>query len=391
MHLKKKYMSEQNGNHKQTNLLPQKRKTGENIDDRDMKKTKTSTDVLGPIIYEPCELLPDLELQVGSKIEVIILAKFLSLSNIQVKYNQFWLENENYTLDSDIVAILNHANLFPIKEYIPSNIYGVRVIMKIVSSDGEKYQLNKSRAYIEIESVNPINEEFNLKKVDTEALNFDFDYDIPKYPGTMIGFNLSNEPAYRYEFQLVCDRGIESDNWTSEKMKYHVLYIDTATNRYELCLGNSYGEDGSPTYRWSVVYKPRSMGKAKLSEIGQIPLPVEHICILKSGLDWTEIRWGTDNVVIGEDNYQIEYIYWVPKVGSTIVDEEVRKEEIEADADKEEEVEAEVEAEAEESENMIMETNEPTTTVMEVEPTIKKSPEELAQDITEQLNLSFSF
>ncbi|XP_077249655.1 uncharacterized protein LOC143889371 [Tasmannia lanceolata] len=133
----------------------------------------------------------------------------------------------------------------------------------------------------------------------------------------------------KYSICVVADKGLKKPLYTSARLKKgEVLYLETHSNRYELCFnGEKVVSNGTmPTsqeadstdhehiidvFRWSRCKKPLPQ-KAMLS-IG-VPLPVEHLEALADNLDWEDIEWAQGGVVIGGNKYRLERVNFLSSI-----------------------------------------------------------------------------
>lgn len=133
-------------------------------------------------------------------------------------------------------------------------------------------------------------------------------------PDTILQSNLSNEPCFKYDISLVCDRGLDSTQWTSYKLKKAVLYVETATARYELSrMGTYKAADGNEydTYRWALVLNPFTVTLSVL-KVENVPLQPHRIKVIFENLDWNRIEWGANFVKVNNVEYKLEKLFWFP-------------------------------------------------------------------------------
>eukprot|EP01128_Nolandella_sp_AFSM9_P006991 TRINITY_DN3719_c0_g1_i1.p1 TRINITY_DN3719_c0_g1~~TRINITY_DN3719_c0_g1_i1.p1 ORF type:complete len:367 (+),score=54.28 TRINITY_DN3719_c0_g1_i1:27-1103(+) len=306
--------------------------------------------IVGPILYDPAESLPEILSSVNTLLEVHVLAKYLTLKNPKVKSNAIWGSGQ-YTTDSDVVAMLQHSGQWPLHEK-PPDLFGVRVFFRI--SDGlNEYKgrtMNgvSSQAWswhavsFSVERVLPMTSptpatlrlqrkkelsnsgDFTHKaeavlptsQSPVEARKFSLVH-MSLFPNTVLMYNLSNEPCFGYDQSLLCDRGSEPEKWTSYKLKQVVLYIESLTERYELAresrLPSREGSSKFDLYRWVKVKRPYHLDRLALEKT-QVPLDVpSHGTLLHSHLDWNQIVWGPDSVTVDGTEYKASRIFWYPR------------------------------------------------------------------------------
>uniref|UniRef100_A0A6B2LF02 Uncharacterized protein n=1 Tax=Arcella intermedia TaxID=1963864 RepID=A0A6B2LF02_9EUKA len=129
------------------------------------------------------------------------------------------------------------------------------------------------------------------------------------FPSTIILYNLSQEPCLKYDFNLICDRGVNCTHWTSFKLKSTVLFLENFNNRFELSREEFPLSTGFDAYRWAKVLKPFHLTRDLLSKVN-VPLPNEYIDIIHQNLDFSDIRWGYDSVIIQCNEYKISKMFW---------------------------------------------------------------------------------
>eukprot|EP01136_Pigoraptor_vietnamica_P013943 Opistho-1_new@55520 len=90
---------------------------------------KPPVEPLGPWVYAPGELLPDLEGHVDETFEVHIQPRHLTTANDQVANRQVW-GSGIYTDDSDVVAAVVHSGLYTPTDGIPE--MGMVVTLRVM-------------------------------------------------------------------------------------------------------------------------------------------------------------------------------------------------------------------------------------------------------------------
>lgn len=100
----------------------------------------------------------------------------------------------------------------------------------------------------------------------------------------LVVFSLSNEPWLKYSLALVADQGTDRERWTSTRLRREGLYIESATNRYELALAPANGSRYDK-YTLSEVLAPHDMD-ARAVEAAGVPLPRQKTTLLEESLDW---------------------------------------------------------------------------------------------------------
>ena len=126
-------------------------------------------------------------------------------------------------------------------------------------------------------------------------------------------FNLANEPALKYSLQLLADQGPTPDKFTSTRLIDNVLYLESFTERYELCAEKSSSQSQpAPTYAFARVAKPHSVDRATLSQLGA-PMPQNTKTLIADGIDWEELQWGTSYLRLRGVDYSLANLLFVPR------------------------------------------------------------------------------
>mgnify|MGYP001085744573 CR=1 FL=1 len=140
---------------------------------------------------------------------------------------------------------------------------------------------------------------------------------IDVLPDTILQFNLSNELAFQYNLNLICDRGIEPSQWTSHRLRNAVLMIETLHQRYEL----SWEQEAHPhtatnaqfdTYRFALVKKASSKTRAWHAD-HTVPLDADNATVVHQGLDWSQLIWGPASLTILSHIYSLRRIFWIAR------------------------------------------------------------------------------
>uniref|UniRef100_A0A7N0RBB6 Uncharacterized protein n=1 Tax=Kalanchoe fedtschenkoi TaxID=63787 RepID=A0A7N0RBB6_KALFE len=157
-----------------------------------------------------------------------------------------------------------------------------------------------------------------------------------------IQYNLSNEPWIKYSISIVADKGLKKPLFTSARLKKgEVLYVETHTQRYELCFSGEKAVKATPpladgesgpsqnhhsvatngershmdidsviidAFRWSRCKKP--LPQKLMRSIG-IPLPSEHVEVIEDNLDWEDIQWSQSGVWISGKEYSLVRVHFL--------------------------------------------------------------------------------
>ncbi|KAF8411999.1 hypothetical protein HHK36_004558 [Tetracentron sinense] len=159
-----------------------------------------------------------------------------------------------------------------------------------------------------------------------------------------IQYNLCNEPWIKYSISIVADKGLKKPLYTSARLKKgEVLYLETHSNRYELCFNgekmvsamaasqvqeveteklqthNVHAPNGERSlmdhetvvidvFRWSRCKKP--LPQKVMRSIG-IPLPLEYLEVLEENLDWEDVQWSQTGVWIAGKEYVLARVHFL--------------------------------------------------------------------------------
>jgi hypothetical protein len=168
--------------------------------------------------------------------------------------------------------------------------------------------------------VNPKRNPRRAKRYLAEEIDNRVSIDV--LPDTILQFNLSNELAFQYNLNLICDRGIEPSQWTSHRLRNAVLMLETLCDRFEL----SWEQEAHPhtatnaqfdTYRFTLVNSPFTKTRTWHAS-KQVPLESPgHSKPLHSGLDWSQLVWGPSTLTILGKVYNIRRIFWIARTVSS--------------------------------------------------------------------------
>lgn len=124
-------------------------------------------------------------------------------------------------------------------------------------------------------------------------------------------YNLVNEPWPKYTLMAVADRGLKPHEWTSARLQTAVLYMESATQRYELARKGNV--NGVELYQFSRCKK--LLTEAMMEKVG-IPLPAKEKEVLYDSLEWEKLAWGANGVSIkGKDFYLVRVRFMETKSG----------------------------------------------------------------------------
>lgn len=306
----------------------------------------------------------------GPTLEIRIPAEHVSATNRQVRGGQLW-GTDIYTNDSDLVAVLMHTGycrttaspLLPtIKELhatirvlppqdcyistlrnnVRSRAWGAAVgcsycieRCSVVKKGGGTIDLEPCLTHSSTlePTLAPVTAE---RTMTTRAAASNALRQQRFVREVTIQFNLCNEPWLKYSISVVADKGLKKPLFTSSRMKKgEVLYLETHTQRYELCFngekmvkatsqmhemdvdkpqtynihvanGEKYGADGEnmmvDLFRWSRCKK--ALPQKLMQSVG-IPLPLEHVEVLEENVEWEDIQWSQTGVWIAGKEYPL--------------------------------------------------------------------------------------
>ncbi|CAM6103266.1 unnamed protein product [Calypogeia fissa] len=176
-----------------------------------------------------------------------------------------------------------------------------------------------------------------------------------------IQYNLCNEPWLKYSMNIVADKGLKKSQYTSARLKKNdVLYVETHFHRYELSFedpkivaapaetkallekgkdkaeitekglekivdkgqqgvsskeivvaGNNHnnGPVAGDKYRWALCRWPLSLQSMRAKGV---PLSLEYVKVLESGLGWEEVQWSPAGVCVRGKEYPLARAHFVP-------------------------------------------------------------------------------
>ncbi len=160
----------------------------------------------------------------------------------------------------------------------------------------ENYMLLKNLGLkselLEMASKMPMISEFERKKPIPKKLSDDY---LQGEYNTV--FNLSFEMWLHYSIPAIADKGRESKDFTSWKLKDKALYIETTDKRYEIArnivdhTNDDYLFEEYETFRISEVKDPMNKDNQFMIE-NSIPLGDEFVDVIYSRVDWYELQWG---------------------------------------------------------------------------------------------------
>lgn len=275
------------------------------------------------INYRPGENLFDM-FKPGKVVTVFIPKKYLISAIEDEEERKIW-GTDTYTDASDIIAVCQHTgklNLSDINRY-QSFINGALVDVRIreplknykcsyrnhirsrswSNHDGNAYSIEYFRILqdkIYKENIDKQAYKIRLQRTKAELEQARF------VPNVSIVFDLCNEPCLKYSLNLVADKGFEENEFFSYRLKNEVVYVETLTDRYELSF-----DEKRMKYKWCHVQEPL-MDQATLLK-QQIPLEAQCVKVLHDDLEWKDIQWGFDSVIVKRVRYNLHSIRFVKR------------------------------------------------------------------------------
>ncbi|XP_058110960.1 uncharacterized protein LOC131253823 isoform X2 [Magnolia sinica] len=276
----------------------------------------------------------------GPTLEIRVPAEYVTATNRQVRGGQLW-GTDIYTDDSDLVAVLMHTGYCrPTASPPPPAIHELRATIRVLPpQDCYTSTLRnnvRSRAWGAAIGCSYRVERCCIVKNALRQQRF--------VREVTIQYNLCNEPWVKYSLSIVADKGLKKPLYTSARLKKgEVLYLETHSNRYELCFnGEKAVSNGTmahaaeseseklqnhsshatqigdrnqtdwenliDVFRWSRCKKP--LPQKVMHSIG-IPLPVEHLEVLEENLYWEDVQWSQTGVWIAGKEYALARVHFL--------------------------------------------------------------------------------
>ncbi|KAK3163722.1 hypothetical protein QOZ80_1AG0007440 [Eleusine coracana subsp. coracana] len=314
--------------------------------------------------------------QTGPTLEIRIPAEFVTSTNRQVKGAQLW-GTDIYTNDSDLVAVLMHTGYCsPTSSPPPSAIQELRAAVQVLPpQDSYTSTLRnnvRSRAWgagigcsfrierccivkkgggtIDLEprlshtsAVEPTLAPVAVERTMTTRAAASNALRQQRFVREVtIQYNLCNEPWLKYSISIVADKGLKKSLYTSARLKKgEVIYLETHSNRYELCFSgekprsigsNPNASDAEPekhqnsshhsqngdrssmehelwdVFRWSRCKK--AMPESAMRSMG-VPLPAEQLEVLQDNLEWEDVQWSQTGVWIAGKEYPLARVHFL--------------------------------------------------------------------------------
>ncbi|RWR92657.1 Histone deacetylation protein Rxt3 [Cinnamomum micranthum f. kanehirae] len=302
----------------------------------------------------------------GPTLEIRVPAEYVTATNRQVRGGQLW-GTDIYTDDSDLVAVLMHTGYCrPTASPPPPAIQELRATIRVLPpQDCYTSTLRnnvRSRAWgAAIGCSYRVERCCIVKKgggtIDLEPCLMHTSAVEPTLAPVAVERTMTTRAAasnalrqqrVKYSISMVADKGLKKPLYTSARLKKgEVLYLETHSNRYELCfIGEKAVSNGMATisqapeseseklqnhnthsahtsdrnpadrdciidvFRWSCCKRPYP--QKVMRSIG-IPLPVEHLEVLEENIDWEDIQWSQTGVWIAGKEYQLARVHFLSR------------------------------------------------------------------------------
>jgi hypothetical protein len=311
----------------------------------------------GEPLHALAEYLPKSEHGNSQCVEIRIPVQFVTSSNRQVRSRQLW-GSDVYTSDSDLVAVLMHYGYIfhTIPQPIP-NVAEIRVVVRPLPSRSHYVSTARNairsrawassaptpcaysvdKAWVVTRTGNSYDLRPNALSLPLAAATFAPSHLDRMMTRSAVGpsarqrlvqemtvlFNLANEPWIKYSPSLICDRGLKPHEWTAARLHTHVLYLESPTQRYEVCksfaapLSRKNGDNGGGEGVKEVMEETFTFSRCKrglsakmMRKIG-IPLPPGEKKVEFDGLSWEDFKWGMTSVVINGKAFEVVRIHFM--------------------------------------------------------------------------------
>lgn len=110
-------------------------------------------------------------------------------------------------------------------------------------------------------------------------------------------YNLCNEPAFKFNLCVFGDKSSDVQSRTSFFTQRQVIYLETESDRYEICRQQSStssqhpDEQGQPSrFTFSRVLNPHQLDNEFFSR-ANVPLDPEYKEVIADNLDWHDLVW----------------------------------------------------------------------------------------------------
>eukprot|EP00210_Caulerpa_lentillifera_P002581 g2475.t1 len=291
----------------------------------------------------------------GVCVEVRISPDYMSVNHKPVKTRQLFGDLE-YTHDSDLVAVLMHLGYFRMMDTAPVGMVAIKCIVRLlngkanyesklrnnllsrcwnaasfaqhgcayrvescwlVKRDGTLLQMKNNRSG-ESDYLPTFIPAANDRTVATRSTTATAERRQRTLPEHTFMFNLSNEVCMKYSMFAVADRGLQPWQWTSARLHNEVMYLEDASQRFELSLSksnylgiNTDLSNNHDLYTWARCRQ--LLTQERMESLG-IPLPHHHMDVILSQLRWEDLKWSHMFVEIKGRRFAIMRVYFLQRV-----------------------------------------------------------------------------
>ena len=281
-------------------------------------------------LYNPGFPWPDLSGYLTHMVEIRVGREFLSFNNKEVSNARLW-GTDVYTSDSDIVAVIQHAGLMDLSQPIPEQYEGVAVYIRVskgrsnyvatfknhirskrcVNYEGHSVKPDKVLYLASLGTQEELREMASRMPTDFQRQRVKPTLNMKKkcmMPGVFVVTNLSFEEWSMYSLEFIGEKTNEVRKLAT-RLRSEVVYLETETERYELCRGEEGGKDlKGEKYRWSSLKHPLLTKDGHFMSVNRTPLEGTWVKQLhkgktQAGVEWTEIEWGSQHVAVKGVSY----------------------------------------------------------------------------------------
>ncbi|GAX79723.1 hypothetical protein CEUSTIGMA_g7164.t1 [Chlamydomonas eustigma] len=273
--------------------------------------------------------------------EVVISSEAMSNSNRKVKTRQLW-GDKIYTGDSDIVAALMHMGYFAnFQSQAAPSASEFRAVLKLLPPQNRypaKARFVKSRAWnstikggfsYQIESCMAVSRSGNSVELQPYV-----DETLAAHPTVhaapdrqiqtrstgrhktignevSIQYNLCNEPWLKYTLSAIADGGLKRNQWTSARLQDEVLFLETASARYQVARVGEAGES-APSQDVYCISKCKMVLPMSAMRKAGVPLPPEQLVVVEDKLGWEDLKWGVNTLHLRNLELTLKRMHFFP-------------------------------------------------------------------------------
>ncbi|EFJ52132.1 hypothetical protein VOLCADRAFT_103146 [Volvox carteri f. nagariensis] len=300
---------------------------------------------------EPLPSLQELYKKGEQTVEVVIAPEHMTKDNKRVKARQIWGDTV-YTADSDLVAVLMHLGFYAhYLSHPPNTVAEFRALLKLLPpqekynsrarfvksrlwcspGDGCSYQVERcwlttrSGATIDLQpcvdevpapypTVQPM---VSDRQITTRTTGAKSKYVLgPAISQEVsIQFNLCNEPWLKYTLSAIADKGMKHPGWTSARLRSEVLFLETNSERYQLCcVSTSDDPKGKDLFTFARCKAPLPV--SLLQKTG-VPQPAELVEVVEKDVDWEDFQWGVSSLHLRGKEFALRRMHFMPNTRGT--------------------------------------------------------------------------